>query len=103
VTSGVLVEAVAAGKPVIATMFPHAAELLESGAGILVPQQNTSALRDALLRLLTDTNALGEMAGVSRALSTSLLWPAVANEYKDTLNHVLEETFQKDLLPWVLA
>ena len=36
VTSGVLVEAVAAGKPVVATAFPHAVEMLCSGAGLLV-------------------------------------------------------------------
>ncbi len=37
VTSGVLVEALAAGKPVIATGFPHAVELLGGGAGLIVP------------------------------------------------------------------
>ncbi len=37
VTSGVLVDAVAAGRPVVATAFPHAVELLASGAGIVVP------------------------------------------------------------------
>ena len=36
VTSGVLVEALAAGKPVVATRFPHAVEALASGAGLLV-------------------------------------------------------------------
>jgi len=34
VTSGVLIEAVAAGKPVVATGFPHAVELLSGGAGL---------------------------------------------------------------------
>ena len=37
VTSGVLVEAIAAGRPVVATAFPHAVELLSSGAGMVVP------------------------------------------------------------------
>ena len=37
VTSGVLIEAVAAGKPVVATQFPHAREMLAGGAGLLVP------------------------------------------------------------------
>lgn len=32
VTSGVLVDAIAAGRPVVATAFPHAVELLSSGA-----------------------------------------------------------------------
>ena len=34
VTSGVLVDAIASGRPVVATAFPHAVELLASGAGI---------------------------------------------------------------------
>ncbi len=44
VTSGVLIEAVAAGKPVVSTAFPHAVELLSSGAGLLVPQRDPEAL-----------------------------------------------------------
>ena len=40
VTSGVLVDAVAAGRPVVATAFPHAVELLASGAGIVVPRRD---------------------------------------------------------------
>ncbi len=44
VTSGVLVDAVAAGRPVIATAFPHAVELLRSGAGLVVPQGDPGAL-----------------------------------------------------------
>ena len=37
VTSGVLVEAISASKPVIATSFPHSIEVLSGGAGMLVP------------------------------------------------------------------
>ena len=44
VTSGVLVDAVAAGRPVVSTAFPHAVELLASGAGIVVPQRDPVAL-----------------------------------------------------------
>ena len=43
-----LIEAVAAGKPVVATRFPHAVELLGDGAGILVPQQDPAAMAAAL-------------------------------------------------------
>ena len=45
VTSGVLIEAVAAGKPVVSTGFPHAVELLSSGAGLLVDRQRPDAHR----------------------------------------------------------
>src|SRR5579859_8123005 len=44
VTSGVLIEAVAAGKPVVATRFPHATEVLAGGAGLLVPHRDPAAI-----------------------------------------------------------
>ena len=44
VTSGVLTEAVVAGKPVVSTAFPHAVELLSGGAGILVPRRDPAAI-----------------------------------------------------------
>ncbi len=48
VTSGVLVDAVAAGRPVVATAFPHAVELLASGAGIVVDHDDPDAMATAL-------------------------------------------------------
>ena len=39
-TSGVLIEAVAAGVPVVATGFPHAVELLGRGAGLIARHQD---------------------------------------------------------------
>ena len=81
VTSGVLTEAVVAGKPVISTSFPHAVELLSSGAGLLVPQRDPGAIRDALRTLLTDPALIAQMAATSRSLAPGLLWPAVADQY----------------------
>lgn len=81
VTSGVLTEAVVAGKPVISTSFPHAVELLSGGAGILVPQRDPVAIAAALAELLTTPGAAGRMAATSRRLASSLLWPAVAARY----------------------
>ena len=45
VVSGVLVEAVASAKPVVATAFPHAAELLAEGSGIVVPHEDPARWR----------------------------------------------------------
>lgn len=78
VTSGVLAEAVAAGKPVVATSFPHAVELLQDGAGTLVPRRDPLAAADALQRILSDRDIALEMARRSRALSAEMLWPVVA-------------------------
>jgi len=81
VTSGVLAEAVAAGKPVIATAFPHAVELLSSGAGLLVPQRDPAAIAAALEQVLTVDGLADAMASTARSLAASLLWPNVAERY----------------------
>jgi glycosyltransferase involved in cell wall biosynthesis len=81
VTSGVLTEAVAAGKPVISTSFPHAVELLSKGAGLLVPQGDPDALSAALRAVLTEPGLAEQMARSSRRSAQSLLWPTVARSY----------------------
>lgn len=81
VTSGVLVDAVAAGRPVVATAFPHAVELLASGAGMVVPHGDADALADALRHVLTEPGVLAAMAAEAAAIAPSLAWPAVADQY----------------------
>jgi glycosyltransferase involved in cell wall biosynthesis len=87
VTSGVLIEAVAAGIPVVATRFPHAVELLDGGPGLLVPHQNPSALAGAIRRILTEPGLAAKLAG--RARTPTLLWPAVAARYDALAEHLL--------------
>lgn len=81
VTSGVLVDAVAAGRPVISTAFPHAVELLASGAGIVVPQRDPVALGNAIRAVLTDPELAASMAAEARRLAPGLSWSAVARRY----------------------
>lgn len=81
VTSGVLVDAVAAGRPVVSTAFPHAVELLSSGAGIVVPQRDPVALADAIRSVLTDPGRAAAMAAEARRLAPDLSWTAVAGRY----------------------
>ena len=81
VTSGVLVDAVAAGRPVIATAFPHAEELLASGAGLVVPQRDPEALAHAIRRVLTEDGLAERMSAEARRLAPTLAWPAVAARY----------------------
>jgi glycosyltransferase involved in cell wall biosynthesis len=83
VTSGVLIEAVTAGKPVISTSFPHAVELLADGAGLLVQRQDPKGIADALHRVLREPGLAARMSRHSAEIAPSLLWPAVANRYRD--------------------
>jgi glycosyltransferase involved in cell wall biosynthesis len=81
VTSGVLVDAVAAGRPVVSTAFPHAVELLASGAGIVVPQRDPVALGQAIRSVLTEPARAASMAAEARRLAPGLSWSAVAQRY----------------------
>ncbi|MHB1508868.1 MAG: glycosyltransferase [Acidimicrobiales bacterium] len=82
VTSGVLIEAVAAGRPVVSTGFPHAVELLSSGAGLIVGQKDARALAVALRRVLSEPGLAEQMAGVAASQAPTLVWSAVAQRYR---------------------
>lgn len=82
VTSGVLIEAVTAGKPVVSTGFPHARELLASGAGLVVERQDPAAMAGALRRVLTEPGLAAGMAAEAGRIAPELLWPAVAEQYR---------------------
>jgi polysaccharide biosynthesis protein PslF len=82
VTSGVLIEAVTAGKPVVSTCFPHAVELLGGGAGLLVDRQDPADIAQALRRVLTEPGLSARMSGHSADLAPQLLWPSVASSYR---------------------
>ena len=69
VTSGVLIEAVAAGKPVVSTCFPHAVELLGGGAGLLVGRQDPAGIAGALQRVLTEPGLSARMSRCSEDLA----------------------------------
>jgi glycosyltransferase involved in cell wall biosynthesis len=79
VTSGVLVEAVAAGVPVVATAFPHAVELLTDGPGLVVPHKNPRVLATAIRKVLSQPRVAAELTG--RTENAALRWPAVADRY----------------------
>jgi glycosyltransferase involved in cell wall biosynthesis len=89
VTSGVLIEAVAAGKPVIATRFPHAVELLAAGAGLLVPHRDPTAIADALRTLFTHRELATQMTRAAVATAPELLWPAVAQRYRELAQRLI--------------
>jgi glycosyltransferase involved in cell wall biosynthesis len=80
-TSGVLVDAIASGRPVVATAFPHAVELLASGAGIVVDHDDPGALEVALRAVVTEERLAGSMAAEARRLAPSMAWSVVATQY----------------------
>ena len=89
VSSGVLVEALASAKPVVATRFPHAVELLARGAGLLVPQGDSQAMANALERILYDPGLAARMSETARDEASVLLWPAVGATYRALIAEIL--------------
>jgi len=102
VTSGVLVEAMVAGKPIISTRFPHATELLGDGSGILINQCDSQGIADALRLLLTDQEHVNGMQMISEKKAESFLWPTVSKDYLG-LADSLWTTFLEDLPTLVVS
>lgn len=90
VASAVLVEAIAAGKPLIAAAFPHAAEVLTGGGGLLVPVRDGAAIGDALRRVFTEPGLSESMAAEASRLAPRFLWPAVADRYRTLARRLLD-------------
>jgi polysaccharide biosynthesis protein PslF len=88
-TSGVLIEAVAARRPIVATRFPHAVELLADGAGLLVPHGDVAATTAALLSVLTQPQVAASMTAASGRIAPALDWSAVAGSYRTLADSLL--------------
>lgn len=89
VTSGVLAEAVAAGRPVVSTAFPHAVELLGRGAGLLVERQDPGAIARGLRRVLTEPGLAAAMSAQAERIAPQMRWPAVAQQYDALAREVI--------------
>ncbi len=89
VTSGVLIEAVAAGKPVVATRFPHAVELLAGGMGTVIAHRDPHAIADALRTIITRRDVAAAMVAKASAATDRLLWPAVAEQYRALVDRLI--------------
>lgn len=81
-TSGVLAEAVAAGKVVIATRFPHAVELLSDGRGHLVDRQSPSDIAAAIRAAVSDPEQAASALARARKDASKNSWPKVAARYR---------------------
>ena len=81
ITSGVLVDAVAAGKPVIATEFPHAIELVGRGCGAVVPHADPAALANAIQMLADHPDTLHSMEQRAHVIGQEHDWTTIAAAY----------------------
>jgi glycosyltransferase involved in cell wall biosynthesis len=78
----VLVEAVAANVPIVATEFPHSVELANQGAVATVPHRDPGAIAETIVGLLDSAGARQLMVAAERAIAPELEWASVAAEYE---------------------
>lgn len=88
-TSGVLIEAVAALRPVVATRFPHARELLADGCGLLVDHRDPAGIATALRRVLTEPGLAARMSASAARIAPGLAWADVAERYRTVADGLL--------------
>ena len=84
VTSGVLVEAVAAGKPVVATGFPHALELLSDGAGTIVDHESPESIAAAVRGIVARHDLRRPVA-----FDPDTAWSAVVQRYRELADSMM--------------
>ncbi|MDY0909385.1 glycosyltransferase [Microbacterium sp. CFBP9034] len=82
-TSGVLIEAVAAGIPVVATGFPHAIELLGGGAGLIAEHSDPTSMADAVSAIIGTEETARRMRDAALRDTHDSSWPAVAERYRE--------------------
>lgn len=96
ISSGVLIEAVSAGRPVVATRFPHAVEMLSDGAGITVAH-DSQEIAEAVRALLSDPELYLGCASVASAKSPHLSWERCGREYIRLAHSVLVEQLEMEV------
>jgi len=76
------VEAMALGRPVVASQLPALAELLGAGTGVLVPPDDPAALAKALAELRDDPGLRQRLGSAGRELvAASRTWERIARTY----------------------
>lgn len=90
VTSGVLIEAISAWRPIVATTFPHAVELLGGNVGILVPHRNPIALAQGIRQILQQPEVAATLSRRAGAMAAELNWSAVAAKYVELAESLMQ-------------
>jgi phosphatidylinositol alpha-mannosyltransferase len=88
----VLLEAMAAGKPIVATDIEGYASVVNSGAeGILVRPKDERSLASALVSLANDKDLREQMGARGRAKAEALSWPTIAQRTLDFYQECMKE------------
>jgi glycosyltransferase involved in cell wall biosynthesis len=88
--SAVLVEAIASRKPIVATRFSQAVELLDGEhGGVLVEPGDAKQMADAISRILANASYAEQLVAKASGLADALAWPTVAAQYRQLFDALL--------------
>ena len=100
----VLLEAMAMGKPIVATNIEGYNSVLTHGAeGLLVPPKNEEVLARALISLLTNERLRREMAARARLKAMEYSWERVSQRVLNCYTRILSEPPWEKCLPEIEA
>ncbi len=92
----VLLEAMAAGKPVVASNIDGYATVINSGIdGLLVPPRDSAALASSIERLLESDALRSRFSAAGLQKARDYAWPQVATRVLDYYYQLLEERNEK--------
>lgn len=89
ISSGTLIYAMAAGKPVISTPFWYAEEMLADGRGLLFDFNNSVQLSEKIITLLDNEDERLSIAGSALAMAEQCYWPNIGRQYIDLLHTLI--------------
>lgn len=89
VDAATLPYAMAAGRPVVATPFAHAVELLADGRGVVLPAADPGELEAAVIGLLQDPERRATIGGRAHEHSRPMTWWHVAGQYRALFKRVI--------------
>ncbi|HEY0597793.1 glycosyltransferase family 4 protein, partial [Sphingopyxis sp.] len=89
VTSGTLAYAVALGRAVVSTPFVHARELLAGDVGILVPENDSAAIADAVLELLASPGERQALQRRAYRRGRRTAWPNILRQSAALISEIL--------------
>ena len=90
ISSGTLINALAAGRAVVSTPYLHAKEVLNNGRGVLCDFKNSASIADAMETLLSNESLKMETETKAYEYSRSFIWSRVAKKYADLFNLISE-------------
>ena len=90
ISSGALTFGIAAGCAIVATPYWYAQDMLNSGAGTIVPFSDPGALADAVCNYVEEPRRLVAARAEARRIGAELTWPAVAEATAAVLKEAVE-------------